>query len=145
MRLKNIKIILTIFSLIVFSLTVYLRVNRFKEDELLKKKIVDQIEYDDKVIFEKLTSFTWDELFVFSPYSDPQSIFEKEGYKNSNHRFSINYSDDHFLIVFSYQQKLVTYVKIPINYIRINNQYLAFQSTNNRFIVIDKVLFFNLD
>lgn len=144
MKHKYVKIILFFVSVILFSFIVYLRVNRFKEDELLKKRIMDQIKYDDKVIFENLTSFDWDELFVFPPYSDPQKILKDKGYKNINHRFTIKHSDDHILILFTYQQEAVTYVKLPINYIRTDNSYLVFQSTNHRFLVIEEVLFFNI-
>lgn len=143
MKLRYLKITLVILSLILFGFIVYLRMNRFKEHELLKKKITDQIQENDRLILEELTNFEWDKLYVFPPYSNPSKTLEAEGFKKTNHRFLVENYDEYILLVFTFQNKLETYVELPREYVRSNfSEYFVLTKDDTSFMIEEGILDF---
>ena len=68
----------------------------------------------DLVDFSLLTSFSWDKLYIFSPYSPPESIDTALGKYWIGSRFTeIKSSDRISLLVFTKNGKVVRYLEFP--------------------------------
>lgn len=110
---KNITV--TIVSLIILGIIIlfgYYKVNKIEEDIELKKRIVKMIDKSEEVNFQEITDFDWDNIYIFTPYSDPKNIFKEDKIKNYNISFNIEHLDTINMIAFVNQNKLVKFVEI---------------------------------
>lgn len=70
----------------------------------------------DKVDLSLLTSFSWDKLYIFRPYSPPEYIDTVLGKYWIGSRFTeIEWSDRISLLVFTKNGQVVQYVEFPRN------------------------------
>lgn len=84
----------------------------------MEEKVTVIINDDDvnKIDIRKITSFKWSELHVFKPYTSIENIDDSLGFiwKDAGKTF-INQEEDFNLLVFTEKNKVVNYIKWPIN------------------------------
>jgi hypothetical protein len=74
-------------------------------------------EKDSVLHIGELTSFEWDSLYIFRPYTPLNEINEKMGFKWTDSRATqINQSDDFNLLLFIKNNQVVNFVELPRNY-----------------------------
>ena len=119
--MKNYIIILSIFSLIlnISSCTKNESLDKAENKELKNKLILtveNNIKYKKEctVNIKDLTDFQWDNLYIFTPYTFIDSIHVYLGFKWSHAIFTgINNRDDMNLLVFTNNNKVVSYIEYP--------------------------------
>lgn len=87
------------------------------DDEFIEKKM-DSIGLDkgqNEVDLNALTDFSWEEAYIFQPYTTPEYMTEKLGFKWNN-TIGMGYRDDINLIVFVKDKKVVKYIELPRKY-----------------------------
>lgn len=115
MKKKYVVRVIILFLCSLVFLGIY-KSNKIKEDVALKNSIIKIVEESKEINFAKITNFEWDEMYIFTPYSNPKEILKKEGIKTSNIKFNIVYLDTINMIGFVKSNKLVAYVELPRNY-----------------------------
>lgn len=68
----------------------------------------------DAIDISTITSFEWEKLYLFSPYSTPEQIFKTLGFSDDIKSF-ISYDDGIILFVFVNNNKVVQYMDYPRN------------------------------
>lgn len=81
------------------------------QDELLQR-ITESIQKDNTVDFNEITSFEWDSMYIFGPYTSEQNIKDVLGI-NTFETYNIQYRDDIELIIFIKDQKMVFSLEYP--------------------------------
>lgn len=72
---------------------------------------------DSVLRIDGLTSFEWDSLFIFKPYTAIADVESQIGFKWSDAETTlINQSDDFNLLVFIADRKVVAFSRVPRNY-----------------------------
>lgn len=75
-----------------------------------------QIGYASHIDLQAFTGFEWDRLFVFPPYTPPDSIDESLGFAwGRSVQTSISWSDEINLLVFLKQGRVVRWIEVPRN------------------------------
>ena len=87
--------------------------NEIKEDVALKSIIIETVQKSNEIDFDKITNFEWDTMYVFTPYSNPKDILEKDNISTYNSSFIIENSDTINMIGFVKSNKLVGFVELP--------------------------------
>jgi len=87
--------------------------NEIKEDVALKSIIIETVQKSNEIDFDKITNFEWDTMYVFTPYSNPKDILEKDNISTYNSSFIIEHSDTINMIGFVKSNKLVGFVELP--------------------------------
>lgn len=90
--------------------------NKIKEDVALKNSIIKTVIKSNEIDFAKITNFEWDKMYLFTPYSIPKDILNKDGINTSNSKFNIEVLDSINMIGFVKSDKLVAFVELPRNY-----------------------------
>ena len=72
-----------------------------------------EINKSNEIDFDKITNFEWDTMYVFTPYSNPKDILEKDNISTYNSSFIIENSDTINMIGFVKSNKLVGFVELP--------------------------------
>lgn len=68
-----------------------------------------------RVDLAAVTDFSWDRVYLIGPYSPPAMIYRKLGYHWYNDVVGhIQYLDDHSLLIFVQQGKVVEYLETPL-------------------------------
>lgn len=94
--------------------------NRVEENINLENVIINNIKESNSINFADITDFEWDNIYVFTPYSNPKDIFNKDKISTGNFDSRIEFLDTIFMIGFVKDNKLVSFVEIPIEYIEKN-------------------------
>lgn len=141
---KNKKIILTLGLGVIFIITLYYCIktnNKIVPNEYLNDKIISKLESEKYIDFSKVTNFHWDEMMIFTPYSDINEYFKKVDIDNS-----IKYRDDIYSIVFIENNKIIKMVNLDRKYDfdtettnrKIENKNSKFKILNNNILYKDK-------
>ena len=104
------------FILLLLGSIVLFEINKskvIKEDIALKNVIVETVQKSNVIDFAKITNFEWDTMYVFTPYSNPKDILEKDNISTYNSSFIIEHSDTINMIGFVKSNKLVGFVELP--------------------------------
>ncbi|MFD2611477.1 hypothetical protein [Paenibacillus gansuensis] len=100
-------------------------------------KVIESKQSSKEVVaidFNQITSFSWDKLYIFTPYTSEAVINKQLGFRWSKAGI-LKYSDSFDLIVFVKGEKVVQYVKLP----RTNGQFIV--DNKNEFAPDEKVEF----
>ncbi|SFE10355.1 hypothetical protein SAMN05216378_2330 [Paenibacillus catalpae] len=92
-----------------------------KERQILQQNLITTIE--DKrsgndvidIDLKQINSFAWNNVYIFTPYMDEDSINKQLGFKWSKADL-VAYSDSYSLVVFVKGKKVVRYVLLPRRY-----------------------------
>ncbi len=145
--IKKFVIIGLIFIVMLTMLfTVFRRSKNINEDAVLRNHIIEIINQEDNIDFNKITNFEWDTMYVFTPYSMPKDIFKIDDIKKYNSTFSIEVRDDINMIAFVKFNRLISYVELPRRYGGENiTKYIKFSKNNAKFNISqkDKAIIFN--
>ncbi|MDD4387516.1 MAG: hypothetical protein PHD15_07200 [Clostridia bacterium] len=134
-------LILAVLFLIVISILFYL--NSVGENKMIREKTIKTAEDFNKIDFKEIVDFNWDTMYVFNPYSNAKDILKKDGVSTYKSKFNIEYSDSVIMIAFVSENKLVTYIELPRNYVQINSEhFLNFNVNEAEFDVINKQIVF---
>ncbi|WP_392485942.1 hypothetical protein ACER0A_014280 [Haloimpatiens sp. FM7315] len=98
----------------------YKQHNIVKENLVLKNEIIQEMKKNKSVDFSKITNFDFEFMYVFTPYSVPEKVFNEDKVKCYNSNFNIELCDDINMIAFVKSNKFVEYVNIPRKYIDFN-------------------------
>lgn len=136
-----------LFLLLFFSVVGIAMYFNFKADEnyrqLLRSDLADIISQNQTgeipvVDFSTITTFVWDRLFVFGPYTSPEQIDSSLGSFWLGSRFtSIKSSDRVTLLVFTKNGHVVQYLEFPRgwgDFSMVDNE-LGYTIEESRFIV----------
>lgn len=105
--------------ILIFLVSILLGINKsneIKEDVALKNIIIETVQKSNVIDFDKITNFEWDTMYVFTPYSNPKYILEKDNISTYNSSFIIEHSDTINMIGFVKSNKLVGFVELPLIY-----------------------------
>ena len=101
-----------------------------KNEELLKKEILQMDTTVEMVNLSELTPFEWDKLYSFTPYTPRESIYETVGYKWDS--ISETVSEGMNQLVFMKDEKVVCYV---YGHPQSNGYYMSFNTLKDGDIV----------
>lgn len=108
--------------------------SEIKEDVALKNIIIETVQKSKEIDFTKITNFEWDKMYVFTPYSMPKAILNKDGISISNSEFNIEILDTINMIGFVKSDKLVAFVELPRNYGGVDlTNYIKFRKEETKF------------
>jgi hypothetical protein len=106
MKMKNIIIIILAFSLI--GCKIHNPKNDLNNKLIKISKIVSNTNQPFTFHLDSLTNFNWDHLFIFGPYTYSEDIDSILGFSwNSFDKYSMEYNEGHFLLVFTLNQKVI--------------------------------------
>jgi len=129
--------------LILIAILILFYLNNIRENILSKDKIIKTLENFNTIDFKQVLDFSWDTMYVFYPYSNAKDILKKDGVNTYKYKFNIEYLDSIIMIAFVSENKLVTYIELPRNYVQINSEhFLNFNITEAKFDVINKQIVF---
>ena len=126
--------------------TVFRRSKNINEDAVLRNKIIEIINQDDSIDFNKITNFEWDTMYLFTPDSRPKDVFKTDDIKEYNSTFNIEVREDINMIAFVKFNRLISYVELPRNYGGEDiTKYIKLSKNNAKFNISqkDKVIIFN--
>lgn len=124
-------ILLLLCSLVFMGIT---KSNKIKEDVPFKNVIIQTVEKSNEIDFAKITNFEWDKMYIFTPYSIPKDILNKDGISTSNSKFNIEVLDSINMIGFVKSDKLVAFVELPRNYGGVDlTNYIKFSKEETKF------------
>ena len=125
------------FTLLLLCSLVFLsgcKSSKIKEDVALKNIIIETVQKSKEIDFTKITNFEWDKMYVFTPYSMPKDILNKDGISISNSEFNIEILDTINMIGFVKSDKLVAFVELPRNYGGVDlTNYIKFSKEETKF------------
>lgn len=84
-----------------------------KEDVDLRNLIIETIQRSNEIDFTELTNFEWDTMYIFTPYTNPKDILEKDSITAYHSKFNIEINDTINMIGFVKSNKLVQFVELP--------------------------------
>ena len=110
----------SIVMILVLALTIligyiwweYYNSHKVKEDFELKNKVIKVVQSSKEIDFSKVTNFEWDEIYLFTPYTDSKEILKKDGVKRYNSKLNMEYNDGINIIAFVNSKKIITYIEI---------------------------------
>lgn len=106
---------LSCLSLFAIINLIFYHFTHLKMDVNLQSNIETTIERESTIDFSNVTDFDWDTLYVFTPYSSPIEILDKDDIITFNSRFNIEYLDTIVMLGFVKDNYLVAYVELPRN------------------------------
>lgn len=112
----------------------YYNSHRVKEDVELKNEIIKVVQSSEEVDFSKVTNFEWNELYLFTPYTNSKEVLKQDGVKGYDSKLNMEYNDGINIIAFVNSKKITTYVAIS----RLD---FDFESIENYKISKDKAIF----
>ncbi len=132
----------SIVMILVLALTIligyiwweYYNSHKVKEDIELKNEVIKVVQSSKEIDFSKVTNFEWDEIYLFTPYTDSKEILKKDGVKRYNSKLNMEYNDGHNIIAFVNSKKIITYIEI-------NRSDFDFEPIENSKISKDKSIF----
>lgn len=132
----------SIVMILVLALTIligyiwweYYNSHKVKEDFELKNKVIKVVQSSKEIDFSKVTNFEWDEIYLFTPYTDSKEILKKDGVKRYNSKLNMEYNDGINIIAFVNSKKIITYIEI-------NRSDFDFEPIENSKISKDKSIF----
>ncbi|MGV2882478.1 hypothetical protein [Paenibacillus taichungensis] len=133
------KALITISIAIVVIGIVFYGINQ-KERQIVQQNLITAIEKSRvgnelvTIDFKKITGFSWDKVYVFTPYTPEEEINQQLGFNWSKANL-IEYYDSFNLLVFVKENKVVQYVKFP----RTNGKFIV--ESKNEFAPDEKVEF----
>lgn len=104
-------------SVIAFLSNILTKVTHLKMNTTLQKSIEDTLATEATIDFSQVTDFEWDMMYVFTPYSSPNEILSQDDVLTLNNYFDIEHLDTIVMFGFVKNNKLVSYVELPIEYI----------------------------
>ena len=107
---------------------------KVKEDTELKNEVIKVVQSSKEIDFSKVTNFEWDEIYLFTPYTDSKEILKKDGVKRYNSKLNMEYNDGINIIAFVNSKKIITYIEI-------NRSDFDFEPIENSKISKDKSIF----
>lgn len=102
--------------LLLLGSTILLGINNsyaMREDVDLKNLIIETVQRSNEIDFTKITSFGWDDMYIFTPYSKPKDILQENNISTYNPKFNIEINDTINMIGFVKSGKLVKFVELP--------------------------------
>lgn len=110
----------SIVMILVLALTIligyiwweYYNSHKVKEDIELKNEVIKVVQSSKEIDFSKVTNFEWDEIYLFTPYTDSKEILKKDGVKRYNSKLNMEYNDGINIIAFVNSKKIITYIEI---------------------------------
>ncbi|AOZ90776.1 hypothetical protein [Paenibacillus crassostreae] len=112
--MKRTFLITTLITVLLVSVLVTL-LSLDKDQKLLSaselKESFKKVEDNGEFSFDSITNFEWDTLYLLTPYSSIDQIKDIRGIKNID--TNISESDSINLLVFSKENKVVTYLDFP--------------------------------
>jgi len=88
--------------------------NEFPFENIVEK--LDKVLADKQIDIAKLTPFDWEQLYIFKPYTPISIIDSKLGYIWSGaEKTFINQEEEFDLLIFTENDKVINYIKWPIN------------------------------
>ncbi len=132
----------SIVMILVLALTIligyiwweYYNSHKVKEDFELKNEVIKVVQSSKEIDFSKVTNFEWDEIYLFTPYTDSKEILKKDGVKRYNSKLNMEYNDGINIIAFVNSKKIITYIEI-------NRSDFDFEPIENSKISKDKSIF----
>ncbi len=132
----------SIVMILVLALTIligyiwweYYNSHKVKEDIELKNEVIKVVQSSKEIDFSKVTNFEWDEIYLFTPYTDSKEILKKDGVKRYNSKLNMEYNDGINIIAFVNSKKIITYIEI-------NRSDFDFEPIENSKISKDKSIF----
>ena len=112
----------------------YYNSHKVKEDIELKNEVIKVVQSSKEIDFSKVTNFEWDEIYLFTPYTDSKEILKKDGVKRYNSKLNMEYNDGINIIAFVNSKKIITYIEI-------NRSDFDFEPIENSKISKDKSIF----
>ena len=112
----------------------YYNLHKVKEDFELKNEVIKVVQSSKEIDFSKVTNFEWDEIYLFTPYTDSKEILKKDGVKRYNSKLNMEYNDGINIIAFVNSKKIITYIEI-------NRSDFDFEPIENSKISKDKSIF----
>ena len=112
----------------------YYNSHKVKEDFELKNEVIKVVQSSKEIDFSKVTNFEWDEIYLFTPYTDSKEILKKDGVKRYNSKLNMEYNDGINIIAFVNSKKIITYIEI-------NRSDFDFEPIENSKISKDKSIF----
>lgn len=127
-------LVLALTILIGYILWEYYNSHKVKEDIELKNEVIKVVQSSKEIDFSKVTNFEWDEIYLFTPYTDSKEILKKDGVKRYNSKLNMEYNDGINIIAFVNSKKIITYIEI-------NRSDFDFEPIENSKISKDKSIF----
>ena len=127
-------LVLAVTILIGYIWWEYYNSHKIKEDIELKNEVIKVVQSSKKIDFSKVTNFEWDEIYLFTPYTDSKEILKKDGVKGYNSKLNMEYNDGINIIAFVNSKKIITYIEI-------NRSDFDFEPIKNSKISKDKSIF----
>lgn len=127
-------LVLALTILIGYILWEYYNSHKVKEDFELKNEVIKVVQSSKEIDFSKVTNFEWDEIYLFTPYTDSKEILKKDGVKRYNSKLNMEYNDGINIIAFVNSKKIITYIEI-------NRSDFDFEPIENSKISKDKSIF----
>ena len=132
----------SIVMILVLALTIligyiwweYYNSHKVKEDIELKNEVIKVVQSSKEIDFSKVTNFEWDEIYLFTPYTDSKEILKKDGVKRYNSKLNMEYNDGINISAFVNSKKIITYIEI-------NRSDFDFEPIENSKISKDKSIF----
>lgn len=137
----------SIVMILVLALTIligyiwweYYNSHKVKEDFELKNEVIKVVQSSKEIDFSKVTNFEWDEIYLFTPYTDSKEILKKDGVKRYNSKLNMEYNDGINIIAFVNSKKIITYIEInrsdfdfePIENSKISKEKSIFEIDND--------------
>ena len=112
----------------------YYNSHKVKEDFELKNEVIKVVQSSKEIDFSKVTNFEWDEIYLFTPYTDSKEILKKDGVKRYNSKLNMEYNDGINIIAFVNSKKIITYIEL-------NRSDFDFEPIENSKISKDKSIF----
>lgn len=109
----NKKYILAVLSIIAIGVFIFIiRPEKLKEDSELRNIVMEKLEKESSMDFKEITTFDWDKLYVFTPYSNPKKSLEEIGIKVNSSSFKIEIDDTIIMLAFVDSKELVSFIEL---------------------------------
>lgn len=142
-------VLVVIISFFIFGTQRYQSIKVKNESFVnFENKLKEAVNTNTEIDINKLTSFDWDECYVFTPYYPPKAIYEKVGVEWTTTKTFIEFllvhdsenqtiNDDQYMIVFKKDNKVILSAKYSLNQLpvifKLDNYKVA--SNNAKFMV----------
>lgn len=138
-------IIIIILIMISICIGVLFKSSRIlKEDVKFKNQILEFINKSDSIDFNTITNFKWDNIYVFTPYSDPKDILKKDEIKSYNLDFNVKYLDSIYMMAFINENKIISFIELPKVCVDIDSKIpIKFSENHSKFTIYNKKIIFH--
>ncbi|MGL5753355.1 MAG: hypothetical protein ACRCXT_22615 [Paraclostridium sp.] len=112
MKIKKIVLGIILLILVGYIGISYYNSKQVSEDVALRNEIIKEVSSSEEIDFSKIDNFSWDKMYIFTPYSDSRRILAKDNVRNYNDDMSMEYTDAKNIVAFIDNNKVVSYISI---------------------------------